>query len=464
MTKFEILESPTGKLPPSTIVESTVEKSLKESNTLSLRYCKLSTFPDCLWNDAKITKLDLSENDLTSIPQNIEKLLNLKVLLLDSNKLGSIPKNLPNLEILSLNGNVLLKNCNFENLPSSVTELYLSSIGLKTIPSFISKLKNLKKLVLAKNQISGNLPLFSSPLRFINLCFNNLTLSMLDSLYSVSTLDVLLIHGNLLTPSDELFFLSKIRSVAKTVGLNYVSTLEEEYMQKILSKDEEWTSRFVPNINLVAAKDMKDLLFSHADRNVEILSPIESEFMIESISSENVSVPSSKGFKDFNNNNNNNNNNNTISNNEQSISATDSNNSNNLLTSSHINKPASENAVKDIINLIINETSDSSSIPPPPTAPLPPPDDILLLNVDCAKCKGTINQGEYLRALNNAWHIECFRCYNCTCKLEDHFYQLIDSGGVYCENCYRRIKGFICGKCDETILEEVSFVDFNLVY
>lgn len=110
-----------------------------------------------LRNSKKVYKLDLRNNGFTSFPEDVFKLENLEVLILDSNNISTVPKeigSLKHLQLLSLSYNGL------ESLPDEISEcdelwsLYLDHNKLKSLPEKFFLLKKLGKLGLKKNELT----------------------------------------------------------------------------------------------------------------------------------------------------------------------------------------------------------------------------------------------------------------------------------------------------------------------
>ena len=128
----------------------------------------------------KTQYLDLSGNNLTSLPPEITKLTNITSLILWNNNFASLPPNitkLTNLTLLDLSGN------NLTSLPSEITKLTnltlldLSGNNLTSLPSEITKLTNLTSLYLPGNNLTSLPPDITklTNLTLLDLSGNNLT-------------------------------------------------------------------------------------------------------------------------------------------------------------------------------------------------------------------------------------------------------------------------------------------------
>lgn len=117
-----------------------------------------------------ISKLDLSDKNLTSIPKEVFGLKNLRKLNLSGNKLKNIPKEIERLELLE---NLDISNNHISNFYAKICQLRklkklnLNNNSIRQIPRQIENLKNLYTFSIANNKIE-NLPKEFSNLEGLN--------------------------------------------------------------------------------------------------------------------------------------------------------------------------------------------------------------------------------------------------------------------------------------------------------
>ncbi|MHA2096748.1 MAG: leucine-rich repeat domain-containing protein, partial [Candidatus Hodarchaeales archaeon] len=141
--------------------------------------------------------LDLSHNQLTSLPASIGNLKTLKILNLDNNQLSSLPDSLSqlnNLEVLKLSSN------NFHSLPASLFQLKrlvtlaLDENQLEFLSDAISQLTHLRELEAWNNQLSSLPSTLShlSNLQCLILARNSFSIipSVIGHLTNLQTLDL----------------------------------------------------------------------------------------------------------------------------------------------------------------------------------------------------------------------------------------------------------------------------------
>ena len=130
-----------------------------DETVLKLNDSQLTSLPSEIGKLINLKELDVSSNQLTSLPSNIGKLVKLKELSVYSNQLTSLPSDigkLVNLEKLVVSFNQLT------SLPSSICdglvnleELDVSENQLTSLPPEIGKLVNLKQLYVGNNQLTS---------------------------------------------------------------------------------------------------------------------------------------------------------------------------------------------------------------------------------------------------------------------------------------------------------------------
>ncbi|XP_043816490.1 probable LRR receptor-like serine/threonine-protein kinase At3g47570 [Manihot esculenta] len=144
-----------------------------------------------------------------NIPVGIQALVNLEMFLVDRNKLsGNIPSGigqLQNLKLLYLGNNKLSGY-----IPSSLgnltnlLEVVLSNNYLQgTIPSSLGKCMKLLRLDFSVNNLSGPIPSqvigLSSLSKVLDLSLNNLSGSLPKAIENLKNLEILALHGNMLS-------------------------------------------------------------------------------------------------------------------------------------------------------------------------------------------------------------------------------------------------------------------------
>ena len=134
--------------------------------------------------DINLRRLDLTNNQLSSLPVAIGNLINLEILYLHTNQLSSLPAtigNLINLEVLYLENNQL------SSLPATIGNLidlqllYLHNNQLNSLPATIGNLINLTELCLLNNQLS------SLPSEILNIKKN---INIDETSYEINNLDI----------------------------------------------------------------------------------------------------------------------------------------------------------------------------------------------------------------------------------------------------------------------------------
>lgn len=177
-----------------------VIKDLSNLKTLILRYNQLTQLPDWLGSLRYLETLNINVNNLNKLPASIGLLSSLKELFLWKNELTALPSaigNLSHLEILNLRLNQLSSLPETIGNLTSLKELNLHDNQLGYLPESFRALNSLEKLNLSWNNIKA-LPKslgFLPSLRFLDLERNELV-KLPDSIAYLSSLEVLNLSDN----------------------------------------------------------------------------------------------------------------------------------------------------------------------------------------------------------------------------------------------------------------------------
>lgn len=140
----------------------------------------LTTFPLAILSLANsLEVLDLSNNSLSSLPDELVQLTKLKIIFASQNKFKHLPKVLgllPNLEMVGFKSNQI-KEVVQESLPAQLRWLILTDNVIETLPNSLGERPRLQKLALAGNQLT-HLPKTLAQahnLELVRISANNLT-------------------------------------------------------------------------------------------------------------------------------------------------------------------------------------------------------------------------------------------------------------------------------------------------
>jgi len=129
-----------------------------EKGTTSVKIAQgLRNFPKELYSlEDSLEVLDLTDNNLSSLPEDFYRFKKLKRLFLSNNQFNHIPKVLAKLPELSMIGirNNQIKTFEENSLPLSTRWLILTDNELTTLPNSIGDLKSLQKCMLSGNKLS----------------------------------------------------------------------------------------------------------------------------------------------------------------------------------------------------------------------------------------------------------------------------------------------------------------------
>jgi hypothetical protein len=166
--------------------------------------------------------LDLSNNKLSQLPDDLDRLQKMRILFLSNNQFDAIPEVLascPKLEMISFKSSGL-KQVGENVLPIDTRWLILTDNAISKLPDSMGKLHRLQKLALAGNQLT-ELPESMSAcknLELARLSANNLT-AMPDWLFQLPKLSWLAFSGNDFNGSSNVYK-DKVSGTVPEVSLN----------------------------------------------------------------------------------------------------------------------------------------------------------------------------------------------------------------------------------------------------
>ncbi|MCQ1535673.1 GTP-binding protein [Methanosarcina sp. KYL-1] len=180
-----------------------IEAQRNKVTALNLSSKNLTSLPPEISELKNLTHLYIFNNQLTSLPSEISGLKNLTHLYISHNQLTSLPPEISELKNLT---HLYIFNNQLTSLPPEIsglenlTQLYISHNQLTSLPSELSELKNLTILDISYNQLTS-LPSELSKLKNLielDMIRNQLT-SLPSELSELKNLTQLQISGNQLT-------------------------------------------------------------------------------------------------------------------------------------------------------------------------------------------------------------------------------------------------------------------------
>lgn len=162
--------------------------------------CELSEVPrDILLCAPNVEFLDLSRNNLATLPDWVDQLSSLKILFLSYNRFTEIPEVLGRCRSLRMLGmrNNQIEHIPAEALPSSLQWLTLTNNHISSLPDSIGRFPRLQKLLLAGNRLS-TIPASlqkSESLELIRLSANTFE-AFPDWLFEIPSLAWIALAGN----------------------------------------------------------------------------------------------------------------------------------------------------------------------------------------------------------------------------------------------------------------------------
>ena len=140
---------------PERVLQKIEQAERTGSRVLDLSNEELTEVPEHLSRMTNLTTLGLSNNQLTEVPEHLSHMTNLTTLALSGNQLTEVPEHLfsrlTNLSWLALNGNQLTEVPEHLSRMTDLEYLYLNNNRIVTLPPSLAALPNLKALHLNGN-------------------------------------------------------------------------------------------------------------------------------------------------------------------------------------------------------------------------------------------------------------------------------------------------------------------------
>jgi len=180
-------------------------EQLTQLTELNLSSNQLTTLPDSLGQLTQLTSLNLSDNQLTTLPDSLGQLTQLTELNLKNNRLTILPESLgqlTQLTILNLKNTQLTLLSEFIGQIERLEHLELSDNQLTSLPNSLAQCKQLKKLCLNRNKFTF-LPDWLNKLTILQLLElnGNQLITLPTSLSQLPYWNSLLLNDNPLNPA-----------------------------------------------------------------------------------------------------------------------------------------------------------------------------------------------------------------------------------------------------------------------
>jgi leucine-rich repeat protein SHOC2 len=214
--------------------------SLTDLTYLSLENNRLICLPESIGNLTRLTKLKLQNNQLTYLPESIGNLTSLATLYLRGNQLESLPESFGNLKQLK---NLMLDGQQLQSLPESIgnlcqlTYLQLHNNCLDRIPDSIGNLRKLSIVDFSDNRLT-ELPENIGLLTALTTMYldGNLLTGLPDSVDNLSSLRVIDLRDN---PEIDLSRLNRIPN------LNRAFYGDDGLVERYWDKRDKWKSKWL---------------------------------------------------------------------------------------------------------------------------------------------------------------------------------------------------------------------------
>ena len=197
---------------------------------LNLQYLLLEEVPPSLGELVQLEKLELNDNQLTTLPDWIGQLSNLSSLYIDSNQLSALPDRigqLSNLSSLNISYNQLSALPDWIGQLSNLSSLNIRNNKLSALPDWIGQLSNLSSLNICNNQLSALPDWIGQLSNLSSLNIRNNKLSALpDWIGQLSNLSYLNIRNNKLSALPD--WIGQLSNLSYLdIGSNQLSALPD---------------------------------------------------------------------------------------------------------------------------------------------------------------------------------------------------------------------------------------------
>ncbi len=204
--------------------------SLQNLTILNLSFNGITTLPDAIASLQNLTYLNLGNNKISILPDAIASLQNLTELDLSHNQITTLPDaiaHLQNLTILNLSFNGITTLPDAIASLQNLTTLYLGGNKITTLPDAITRLQNLTTLDLSNNEIT-TLPDAIASLQSLTTLYlwENQITTLPDAIASLQNLTTLnLIANQITTFPDAITRLQNLTTL--NLGSNQITTLPD---------------------------------------------------------------------------------------------------------------------------------------------------------------------------------------------------------------------------------------------
>src|ERR1035441_5411051 len=241
---------------------------------LNLSNLDLTAIPDSTVRLAQLQSLDLSVNQITTIPDFLAQLAQLRALYITHNGITALPTalaKLPQLQSLSLHDNQITAIPDSLAQLAQLQSLFLFNNQITAIPDSLAQLTQLQGLSLHGNQITAIPDSLAqlTQLQSLDLSGNQIT-AIPDSLARLTQLQSLDLSGNQITTiPDSLAQLTQLQSL--DLSGNQITTIPDSLAQLTQLQSLDLSGNQITTIpDSLAALENLSYLFLHGNPNLDI--------------------------------------------------------------------------------------------------------------------------------------------------------------------------------------------------